>query len=636
MARSAQTPFPVEKAPFRLPPYVGLALKYIRLYQSRLITGVLLASLYAMFSGLMVFAAKDLVNRVSPQPEEQKVVAASSSLPRPASQLQAFGREIYKHTSDWLPRKGVPLDWKQCVGGFLILPLLAVIRGSLNYSSTYYLKWVGTRLIADMGYEMMALIQRLSLDFFNTTKRSEIIERVKVDTKQLYFCIEASLTDAIKEPLTLLALLAALIYSDPRLTFFAVIFMPMCLLPAIILGRKVRLSKKSFRKATVAQTGILLEALQNVRAVKAFALEDQQLEEYRKFNRKSISHGMRATRATELLNPVIEVMSMIGVTGVIMYIIWSGLEMSDLAGFVTAMILAFGSIRKLGNLHMRYQASRVSLERLSETLLMEPTIREKPAAVSPPRFDGDIVFQDVFFSYGEKNILERINLRIPFGQRVGIVGPSGGGKSTLINLLGRFYDVSSGSITLGGHDVRDVTFAWLRGQMAFVGQETLLFNRSVAENIAMGRVGASRDEVMEAARLAQADLFIRELPDGYDTVIGEQGVLLSGGQRQRICLARAFVRKAPILVLDEATASLDSKIEAAVQTGIDSLSRDSTVLCVAHRLGTLKHFDRIIVLRDGEIIQDGTFAGLLQQDGLFANLASHQGLTVSLSPPLHH
>jgi len=296
--------------------------------------------------------------------------------------------------------------------------------------------------------------------------------------------------------------------------------------------------------------------------------------------------------------------------------------------YLTSVGLSYTPIKKIAGLHVLFQQTRVGVERLTHIMAEQPSIKENPQAKPVTGFHSAIEFANVSFSYGHAPVLKNINLEISRGKKIGVAGESGSGKSTLVNLVFRFYDPTGGAIKFDGLDLREARIDDLRKQMALVSQEIVLFNESVAQNIAYGKPDATRDEIEAAARAASAHEFISQLPQGYDTPIGEHGMTLSGGQRQRLAIARAFIRNAPLLVLDEATASLDSQAEAEVQGAIDKLEENRTVICVAHRLSTLAKMDHIIVLSHGEIVEQGTFDELLRRGGVFAAMAARQGILV--------
>jgi subfamily B ATP-binding cassette protein MsbA len=315
-----------------------------------------------------------------------------------------------------------------------------------------------------------------------------------------------------------------------------------------------------------------------------------------------------------------------GISAVLLYAVWTNADFDTITAFITALFAFTSPVKKLNHLGVYYTQLSISLERIMALFELQPSVRE-PAHPRPlPPFSRELLFRHVGFSYGDRAVLEEINFTLRRGERLGIAGESGSGKSSLINLVFRFYDPTTGEIEIDGVPLNQVRTAELRRQLALVSQDILLFNATVAENIAFGRQGATRDEVIAAARDAYAHSFIEQLPQGYDTPLGERGQRLSGGQRQRIAIARAFVRNAPILVLDEATAALDAQSEAEVQKAIDHLAEHRTVICVAHRLSTLRAMERILVLSHGRIVEQGSFEELLAQRGLFTAMAASQSI----------
>jgi len=315
-----------------------------------------------------------------------------------------------------------------------------------------------------------------------------------------------------------------------------------------------------------------------------------------------------------------------GISAVLLYAVWTHCDFDTITSFIAALFVFSGSVKKLSGIGFYFTQLALALERLMALFKLQPTVREIENPVPLPDFTRSLEFRDVCFSYGESPVLDHISFTLLRGQRLGLAGESGSGKSSLINLVFRFYDPTAGQVEIDGIPVPQLRMADLRQQLAFVSQDILLFNATVAENIAAGKIGATREEVITAAREAHAHDFITALPEGYDTPLGERGQRLSGGQRQRIAIARAFVRNAPILVLDEATASLDSQSEAEVQKAIDHLAENRTVICVAHRLSTLRSMDTILVLEKGRIIEQGSFDQLLAQRGVFTAMAARQSI----------
>jgi ATP-binding cassette, subfamily B, bacterial MsbA len=464
------------------------------------------------------------------------------------------------------------------------------------------------------------------LDFFTRSTTGDLLTRINGDTAQLLRCLKLGAADLVKESISLISILGMLFLFNWKLTLFGMIFVPFCLFPLLVLAKKARKASRAGVGSEVMLTSQLVELLSSIRIIKAYLLEKERLNRYQEISKHMIRQGMRNLKAKELVTPLIEVISMFGIGVVIIFIFKTQTSISDFVGFLTGMFLFFVPIKKLASVHILFEQATPGVQRLINILDVQPTVKE---AVNPKPLRGfrsAITFENVSFAYEDRTVIHNLNLVIPYGARIGLAGPSGTGKSTLVNLLFRFYDPTQGSIRIDGIDLRDVTFQDLRQLMALVSQEVVLFDQTAAENIACGRPGATRQEVEAAARAAYAHDFIMQLPKNYDTRLGERGVKLSMGQRQRISIARAFIRNSPILVFDEATASLDSEAEAEVQRAIDHISENRTVISVAHRLSTLATSHQIIVLAEGRIIEQGGFEDLLQAGGTFAVMARRQGI----------
>ena len=610
----------------------GFGWPYFRKYWSRLTAGILLGVLFGLSNASFVWATKTLITRMSPPAATAPAAAKTERVDGKKSSEQLKAR-LEQETQDlvdpWLPAVGRPVDWRQILGGLLFFPLLVAIRGFVGYLSSYCMAWVSERVVNDLRVDVLKKLTDLSLDFFNRSTLGDLLTRVNGDTLALQRCLSLGFSDLIKEPITILGILSALCLIDWQLTLGAMIFFPLCVVPVIVLGKKARRASKASVDVNVTQSSLLVEMLEGIRVVKAFGLESQQVERFRKLSRELVHYGMKGIRAREQINPIIETVSMVGFGLLTVYIAYKQRNIGDMVGFLTGMVFFYTPVKKLAGLHVLFEQTSVGVGRLMRILAEQPSVRESPAPRPLTQFKALLEFQDLGFSYGHKPVLRNINLRIPRGMKLGVAGESGSGKSTLLNLLFRFYDPTSGAIRLDGVDLREVALRDLRRLMALVSQEIVLFDLTVAGNVACGKPGATQAEIEAAARAAYAHEFIRQLPRGYDTRIGERGQTLSGGQRQRICIARAFVRDAPILVLDEATAALDSQAESEVQQAIDRLEENRTVICVAHRLSTLAAMDRILVLSQGRVIEQGGFDELLRAGGAFAAMAKRQGISAA-------
>lgn len=601
---------------------------YLRRYWGRFIAGLLLGILFGLSNATFVWATKTIIGRMAPtETTESPKLPEPTQAPGTLTALKNRAVEVTDRWVDpWLPYKGRRVDWQQVVGGLLFLPLLVALRGVTGYLNSYCMAWVSERVVNDLRVDVLEKLSSLSLDFFNRAKTGDLLTRVNQDTTALQRCLGLGFADLVKEPFTVLSILIGLLLIDWQLTAMAVIFIPLCVLPVILLGRKVRKASAGSTQASVSQASLLVEMLSGIRVVKAFGLEKEQVGRFRKLSRDLVHHGMKGTRAKEQVNPIIETISMLGLGLLVVYIAYRQRTVGEMVAFLTGLALIYTPIKKLAALHVLFEQTSVGIERLLEIFREQPTVREPLEPKPIKTFRSGITFRDVSFAYADRPVLHQINLTISKGVKLGVAGESGSGKSTLVNLIFRFYDPTQGKIEIDGYDLRELAALDLRQLMALVSQEVVLFDLSVADNIACGKPGASRSEVEMAARAAYAHDFIAQLPEGYDTRIGERGVTLSGGQRQRIAIARAFVRNAPILVLDEATASLDSQSEAEVQAAIESLSQNRTVVSVAHRLSTLAQTDAILVLSQGRIIEHGSFGDLLNAGGAFAAMAKRQGI----------
>jgi subfamily B ATP-binding cassette protein MsbA len=600
---------------------------YLARYWRRLVIGILLGVIFGFVNASFVWATKTTFDRLNPKPDSSITKAASAAPSFLTQKFKEVGQKLSTAMDPWLPKHGRGLDARQVIGGLFLLPFLIALRGTASYMSTYCLSWVSERAINDLRVDILAKLTSLSLDFFHRSKTGDLLQRVNADTVALQQALSLGFSDLIKEPITIILLVASLLFISVKLTLFTIIFLPLCLIPIIVLGKKVRRASGDQRASYIVQLNLLVEAISGIRVIKAFGLEGQQVERFRDTCQRLVRHGMKGVQARGLVNPIIEFIALTGVGALLVYVVYADSSFNDLAAFLLATVLLFEPIKKLANVHVMLEQTSVGVERLMHLLSEQSSIKESQSPKPLPQFKQGIAFESVTFAYGEKPALDNISVTLPRGCKLGIAGESGAGKSTMVNLLMRFYDPTKGAIKIDGIDLRDVTFGDLRQHMALVSQEIVVFDQSVADNIACGRKGATRAEIEEAARAAAAHDFIMRLPQGYDTIVGERGQTLSGGQRQRLAIARAFVRNAPILLLDEATASLDSHVEMEVQGAIERLEQNKTVICVAHRFSTLMDMDQIIVLsREGKIIERGTFDELLRGGGVFADMARKQGI----------
>jgi len=501
-----------------------------------------------------------------------------------------------------------------------LLPVFAIVRSIGDFASRYFVEWVGNRVVMDLRSRTFAHIHDLSLLYFTQSRTGDLITRVTSDTMMIQRAVSGVIGDMAREPFALLAAVGYLLWLDARLAALSLVLFPICIIPVALFGRRVRKSARQSQERFSDVISILQESIIGVRIVKAFGMEQYEKDRFDVQNQKMFRRLMRVVRARASVEPIIITISFIGLSLVLLYARWTHMSTGDLFTFAAALVMMYQPAKKLSRIQMQIQQSCASADRIFEILDTPVSVAERPDA---RRFDEpvrEIAFRDVTFAYEEQTILDGISFTVKAGECVAFVGSSGAGKTTLVSLLPRFFDVNGGAVCLNEYDIRDLTLASLRGQIGMVTQETVLFNDTVANNIAYGKKEVSREAIEEAARKAHAHEFIVELSDGYQTVIGEQGLRLSGGQRQRLAIARAMLRNPPILILDEATSSLDTESERQVQIALDDLMTNRTVLAIAHRLSTIQQADRIIVLAHGKIAEQGTHEELLARGGQYKYL----------------
>ena len=503
----------------------------------------------------------------------------------------------------------------------LTIPAVMLLRGLSTYLNTYLMSWVSIRTIFDLRTRLFSHLLTLSASFFNRMSTGELISRF-TEVQVLQGILSNSLVIIIREPIAIVSLIAFLFYEQPKLTLVAMVVFPLTVAPFIVFSHRMRKSSHQMYAQYADLAKLLHETFTGYRVVKAYNLEQKLTEEYRRSSQGAVGIFMRMLRSMELPGPMIEFFGAVGMAMFFIYLAFSTEEKSagGLLSFAGAIFLMYAPIKNLVRLHAQLQQANAASQFIF-TLLETPTTVVEPAQPKQLQAAGQpIRFEHVDFGYDEKPVLHDFNLTVQPGQLVALVGGSGAGKTTVTSLLLRFYDPTKGVIRIGDINIRDVTTADLRKHLGVVTQETVLFNDSIKNNIALGRPGASDEEIMAAARHAHAHEFILAKPQGYDTQIGERGVQLSGGQRQRIAIARAILKGAPILLLDEATSALDTESERAVQAALDDLMENRTTLCIAHRLSTIHHADLIVVMDQGRIVETGRHAELIQTGGVYQRL----------------
>jgi len=503
-----------------------------------------------------------------------------------------------------------------------------LFKGLCNCGQNILMSSIGLRIVADLRNKLYECIQRQSLSFFTGHPTGMLMSRITNDVLSVQSAASEAVTALVKDTFTLVCLVGVIFYMDWKLALLAMIVFPLTVYPIAWFGRKMRKVTTSTQITMGTLNSLLQETIAGTRIVKAFCMEKYESDRFGAENERLFKLNMKTVTINAISSPLMDFLGGLGIAAVIFYGGYNVVQGYSTPGtffsFIAALLMLYEPVKRLTNVNNTINQGIAGADRIFSIIDRVPDIIDRPEAQALPPIQHSIDLQNVSFRYEEKPVLKNVNLTIRAGEVVAFVGMSGGGKTTLVNLIPRFYDVSEGRVLIDGRDIRDVTLSSLRGQIAIVTQQTILFNDTVRNNIAYGDICTTEEDIYRAARAANAHDFIIKLPNGYDSNIGELGTKLSGGEKQRISIARALLKDAPILILDEATSSLDTEAEIEVQDALDNLMKGRTTLVIAHRLSTIRNADRIIALVNGEIVEEGNHDTLMARKGEYYRLYNLQ------------
>src|SRR5207302_3031441 len=504
----------------------------------------------------------------------------------------------------------------------LLIPAVMTVRSLMSYGNAYYMNWVSNRVVTDIRNELFAKIVGQSMDFFNRMRAGILMSRIINDTIGMQGALSQVSSDAFKQPISIVLGVAVLLYMDWKFTLAALVLFPSCIVPIQVFGRRARKAVQSQQENVGQMVVTMQETFAGIRVVKSFAREAHQVKSFSRSTMLQFRNTMRIIKSIEMTGPLIEILAAIGVGLALLYVYIANLSAGRFFALIGGIFILYDPVKTLSRMHVVLQRSIAATIGIFGILDTPSAVQDRADAQNLASCDGRIDFQNTTFRYTGTSVdaVKDLNLRIERGKSYALVGASGAGKSTILSLILRLYDPTSGIVRIDGHDLRTITQGSLRQQIGLVTQDTFLFHDTIYNNILFGRLDATREDVYRAAQTAYAHDFIIEQPQGYDTVVGDKGMLLSGGQQQRLAIARAVLKNAPILLLDEATSALDSESEKQIQMALQTLAAGKTVVAIAHRLSTILSSDQIVVMDRGHIKEIGTHAELLAKSGYYRRL----------------
>ena len=604
---------------------LGRLLQYSRRYTGHLLLSVFLMACVGAAQGLTVLLIGPIFDRV--------LNPASADAPVYLFTIPGWKHQVY--LDNFMPM-AIHNVWTMVAVGILTVFL---IRGLCDYFGNYLVNYVGLSAVTDLRQDVFDRVVHQDAHFFESNSTARVMSSIMNDLEKIQVAMSHILADLLRQSFTLLFLAAAVMRTDWKLATGSLTLLPFVLIPTLRLGRRIRRTTRSAQDNTAELNQVLQETLSGHQVVKSFGAEEIESNRFRDRAERLRNSNLHYVAQQAIASPLIEFFAAIMIVGLLSYarlqIKAGSMSTGDFTSFVVALLLLFEPVKRLTGIHNIFQQALGASQKVFEYLDRDQQIKEQHGAIRLSRFEKGITFENVSFRYPaapERMVLENINLEVKAGEIAALVGPSGAGKTTLANLVPRFYDVTGGTLRIDGKDLRELKLSSLRDKISIVAQDTFLFNDTVGANIGYGLRHASPEQVYQAARDALAEEFISRMPQGYGTIIGERGMKLSGGQRQRLAIARALLKNAPILILDEATSHLDTESEVLVQRALQTLMQNRTVIVIAHRLSTVRRADRIVVLDRGHITETGRHDELVSQGGLYQRLYELQFLEADVNP----